>query len=370
MQSLDSPPSQPPHLALTIGDPASIGPEIVLKALADSSLTQTCKITVIGSRSQIQQTYQQLQGTTTPLANPDSLTILDIPLDPGVESEITIGYGNAASGRASLAYLETAIAQTLRGKFQAIVTAPIAKSCWKAAGYHYPGQTEVLAQKAKVDKFGMLFVGRSPYTGWTLRTLLATTHIPLNQVSRTLTPELMSLKLQLLIDYLRQRFLIKNPKIIIPGLNPHSGENGQLGTEEQDWLYGWLETAKKQHPEADLIGLVPPDTMWVKPAQAWYGNPFKAAQKGDESWEQPTFNISDVADAYLALYHDQGLIPVKLMAFDQAINTTIGLPFIRTSPDHGTAFDIAGKGIARETSLKAAIYLAAHLSQQGLKQNY
>ncbi|MGK7940615.1 MAG: 4-hydroxythreonine-4-phosphate dehydrogenase PdxA [Crocosphaera sp.] len=357
MQSSDSSPSQRPHLALTMGDPASIGPEIVLKALADSSLTQTCQITVIGSRSQLQQTYQQLQGKTDSLAQPDSLTILDIPLDPGVESEIVPGYGNAASGKASFTYLETAITQTLRGKFQAIVTAPIAKSCWKAAGYHYPGQTEVLAQKAKVDKFGMLFVGRSPYTGWSLRTLLATTHIPLNQVSESLTPQLMSLKLQLLIDCLRQRFAIEKPKIVISGLNPHSGENGQLGTEEQDWLYSWLETAKKQHPEVELIGLVPPDTMWVKPAQAWYGERC-----------QQTLKISDVADAYLALYHDQGLIPVKLMAFDQAINTTIGLPFIRTSPDHGTAFDIAGKGIARPTSLKAAIDLAAQLSQQPLKQ--
>ncbi len=352
MQSLDSLESQRPHLAVTIGDPASIGPEIVLKALADSHLTQTCEITVIGSRSQLQQTYQQLRETNTPLADPDSLRILDIPLDPALESEIILGYGNAASGKASFIYLETAIEQTLRGQFQAIVTAPIAKSCWKAAGYHYPGQTEVLAEKAKVDKFGMLFVGRSPYTGWTLRTLLATTHIPLNQVSQTLTPQLMSLKLELLIDCLRQRFAIEHPRIVIPGLNPHSGENGQLGTEEQDWLNSWLETAQKQHPEVDIIGLIPPDTMWVKPAQAWYG-----------SCKQPTLQMSDVADAYLALYHDQGLIPVKLMAFDQAINTTIGLPFIRTSPDHGTAFDIAGKGIARATSLKAAIDLASQLSQ-------
>lgn len=370
MQSSDSPQSQRPHLALTIGDPASIGPEIVLKALADSTVTQTCEITVIGSRSQLQQTYQQLQGTTDSLAHPDSLTILDIPLDPGVESEIIPGYGNAASGKASFIYLETAIDQTLRGQFQAIVTAPIAKFCWKAAGYNYPGQTEVLAQKAKVDKFGMLFVGRSPYTGWMLRTLLATTHIPLNQVSQTLTPELMSLKLQLLIDCLRQEFAIENPKIVIPGLNPHSGENGQLGTEEQDWLYLWLETAKKEHPEVELTGLVPPDTMWVKPAQAWYGNSLKVAGTGGASRDQGTLKMGDFADAYLALYHDQGLIPVKLMAFDQAINTTIGLPFIRTSPDHGTAFDIAGKGIGRATSLKAAINLAAQLSQERSKHNY
>ncbi len=367
MQSSDSVQRQRPHLALTMGDPASIGPEIILKALVDPTLTQTCDLTVIGTRSLFDKTYQQLYSTGQPLADPDTLSMIDIPLDSNTISQIIPGCGNAASGKASFLYLETAINHTLEGKFQGIVTAPIAKSCWKAAGYHYPGQTEVLAQKAQVDRFGMLFVGRSPYTGWTLRTLLATTHIPLNQVSQTLTPQLMSLKLDLLINCLQQDFAIKNPKIVISGLNPHSGENGQLGTEEKDWLLPWLENAKTQYPNVELLGLVPPDTMWVKPAKAWYGNPLKVGQTGDPSRDQPTLTLKNPADAYLALYHDQGLIPVKLMAFDQAINTTIGLPFIRTSPDHGTAFDIAGQGIARDASLKAAINLAAELTQQRLK---
>ncbi|ACB52137.1 pyridoxal phosphate biosynthetic protein [Crocosphaera subtropica ATCC 51142] len=367
MPSSDSVQRQRPHLALTMGDPASIGPEIILKALVDPRLTQTCDLTVIGTRSLLHQTYQQLYSTVQPLADPDSFPIIDIPLDSNTISQIIPGCGNAASGQASFTYLETAITQTLEGKFDSIVTAPIAKSCWKAAGYHYPGQTEVLAQKAQVDRFGMLFVGRSPYTGWTLRTLLATTHIPLNQVSQTLTPQLMSLKLDLLINCLEQDFAIKNPKIVISGLNPHSGENGQLGTEEKDWLLPWLETAKTQYPNVELLGLIPPDTLWIKPAQAWYGKPLTVGQTGDPSRDQPTLTMNNPADAYLALYHDQGLIPVKLMAFDQAINTTIGLPFIRTSPDHGTAFDIAGKGIARDTSLKAAIILAAELTQQRLK---
>lgn len=363
MQFSDSPHRQRPHLALTMGDPASIGPEIILKALADPRVTQACDLTVIGTRSLLLQTYQKLQATRANLADPNTFSILDIPLDSVTQSQIIPGHGNSASGGASFAYLSEAITRTLKGEFQGIVTAPIAKSCWKAAGYHYPGQTEVLAEKAKVEKFGMLFVGRSPYTGWTLRTLLVTTHIPLNQVSQTLNPQLMSLKLGLLIDCLQQDFAIKNPKIVIPGLNPHSGENGQLGTEEKDWLLSWLEKEQKQRPEIELIGLVPPDTMWVKPAQAWYGNSLKLGQTGDASREQPTFNMNGSADAYLALYHDQGLIPVKLMAFDQAINTTIGLPFIRTSPDHGTAFDIAGKGIAKATSLKAAIQLAVELTR-------
>ncbi len=260
-----------PHLAVTMGDPGGIGAEIILKALVEPSIAENCRLTVIGTRSLLQQTYQLLQGQGIPLVHPDSLSIVDVPLDETTQAQITPGRGNAASGKASFAYLEEAINLTLQGEFQGIVTAPIAKSCWKAAGYNYPGQTEVLAQKAGVGKFGMLFVARSPYTGWTLRTLLATTHIPLNQVSATLTPELMTLKLDLLVKCLQGDFAIEKPQIILAGLNPHSGEEGQLGTEEKDWLLSWLETQQKQRPDVKLIGLVPPDTMWVKPAQAWYG---------------------------------------------------------------------------------------------------
>ncbi|AFZ50486.1 4-hydroxythreonine-4-phosphate dehydrogenase PdxA [Dactylococcopsis salina] len=331
-----------PHLTLTLGDPAGIGPEIVLKALADERLKDYCQITVIGSRSVLESTYQQLHSLTE-LVSPDQISIWDVPLS--AKDDLKTGMGNAATGKASFAYLNTAIEQTIAGNFDGIVTSPIAKSCWQLAGHDYPGQTEVLAQATDRDQFGMLFVARSPHTGWTLRTLLATTHIPLQQVSQTLTPALMTQKLDLLIETLQENFDIKQPQIAIAGLNPHSGENGQFGTEEQDWLFSWLEQAQTTYPDVKLIGLVPPDTLWVKAGLAWFQ---------DQS-QSPI-------DAYLALYHDQGLIPVKLMAFDQAINTTIGLPFIRTSPDHGTAFDIAGKGIARCDSLKAAIELAAQLT--------
>jgi 4-hydroxythreonine-4-phosphate dehydrogenase len=174
--------------------------------------------------------------------------------------------------------------------------------------------------------------------------LLATTHIPLHQVPTALTPDLMTRKLDLLLAALRQDFGIETPHIAISGLNPHSGEAGKLGTEERDWLIPWLEQAQQAHPYAKLTGPVPPDTLWVSAGQAWY----------EDAAACPY-------DAYLALYHDQGLIPVKLLAFDRAVNTTIGLPFVRTSPDHGTAFDIAGKGIARPESMEAAIELAIAL---------
>ncbi len=338
-----------PRLAVTIGDPAGIGIEVILKALADESIADFCQITLVGTKSILKRSYNALKSLNLDVANPDRLEVLEVPLDPKIEGQIAIGEGNAASGKASFLYLEKAIDRTLAGDFTGIVTAPIAKSLWKAAGYHYPGQTEVLAQKARCDLYGMLFVAQSPYTGWTLRTLLATTHIPLAQVSASLTPELMSRKLELFIDCLKQDFDIDRPTIVIAGLNPHSGENGQLGTEERDCLLPWLEEAKKRYPEVNLQGLIPPDTMWVKPAEAWY---------------RSDGNSNHYADGYLALYHDQGLIPVKLMGFDRAINTTIGLPFIRTSPDHGTAFDIAGKGIARAESMREAIKLAAVLSRK------
>lgn len=350
--------SQRSRLAISLGDPAGIGPEVVLKALADPEITQGCQITIIGSQSLLEQTYTRLRSSQglDNLADPAELSIFDIPLDSPTLNEIKVGTGNTASGAASFAYLETAIAQTLSGSFQGIVTAPIAKSAWKAAGYDYPGQTELLALRSHSEKFGMLFVAQSPYTGWTLRTLLATTHIPLSEVARTLTPELMSKKLDLLIECLQQNFGIERPKIAIAGLNPHSGEQGQLGTEERDWLIPWLQQQSDRYPHVKLEGFIPPDTMWVKPGQAWFG---RSAE----------FPLETLPDAYLALYHDQGLIPVKLMAFDRAVNTSIGLPFIRTSPDHGTAFDIAGRGIASATSMKAAISLATQLVSQQLKVN-
>jgi 4-hydroxythreonine-4-phosphate dehydrogenase len=337
-----------PRLVIPVGDPAGIGTEVVLKALIDASV-QAIALTIVGNRHLLETSYQQLLQvvpSTVKLANPTNLNIVDVPLSPDICHGVKIGEGNAASGAASFKYLDLAIDRTLAGEFDAIVTAPIAKSAWLAAGHPHPGQTELLALKANIDRFGMLFVGVSPHTGWTLRTLLATTHIPLIQVPTTLTPALLSLKLGLLVECLRDDFGLASGSIAIAGLNPHSGEGGQLGREEVDWIAEWLETQRELYPQYQLLGLLPPDTMWVKPGQAWFG----------------THPHPQAADAYLALYHDQGLIPVKLMAFDRAINTTIGLPFVRTSPDHGTAFDIAGSGIADARSMLAAIHLAVELA--------
>ncbi len=274
-----------PNLVIPVGDPAGIGMEVVLKAMA--TVNPAYQITLVGTKSLLIQTYENLSknlsensslaSTAHPidhpkLVNPDRLSIIDVPLAPEILREITPGVGNAASGAASFAYLQRAIEATLSGEFQAIVTAPIAKSAWKMAGHNYPGQTEVLAISAGVERYGMLFVARSPHTGWMLRTLLATTHIPLAAVPKALTPQLLDQKLDLLIECLREDFGIPQPRIAIAGLNPHSGEAGQLGTEEQDWLIPWLQSQRVKYPQAILDGFIPPDTLWVKPGQAWYGN--------------------------------------------------------------------------------------------------
>ncbi|WP_448561619.1 4-hydroxythreonine-4-phosphate dehydrogenase PdxA [Trichothermofontia sp.] len=341
-----------PALVLTLGDPAGIGPEVILKALAMVSPAQRAALTIVGNRCLLQRCYDQLldSGLTQPdaIVHPQDLTILEVDLPPSILDQIQPGVGNAASGAASFAYLKTAIVRTLAGDFQGIVTAPIAKSAWQAAGHPYPGQTELLAELTQQPRYGMLFVARSPHTGWTLRTLLATTHIPLAQVPTHLTPDLMQAKLDLLVTYLQQEVGIPHPRIVIAGLNPHSGEQGQLGEEEQSWLIPWLTAAQARYTDVYLQGPVPPDTLWVKAGQAWYG----------------TTSMAEVPDAYVALYHDQGLIPVKLMAFDRAVNMTIGLPLIRTSPDHGTAFDIVGRGMADATSFLAALEQAIAAAQR------
>ncbi|MFN7859491.1 MAG: 4-hydroxythreonine-4-phosphate dehydrogenase PdxA, partial [Pseudanabaena sp.] len=179
------------------------------------------------------------------------------------------------------------------------------------------------------------------------RALLATVHIPLREVTRQLTPTLIEQKLELLRRSLLLDFGISDPRIAIAGINPHSGEQGQLGIEECEWLQPLIDRYRQQHPNVQISNPIPPDTMWVNPAKAW----------------RDRAQVGLGYDAYLAMYHDQGLIPVKLLAFDRAVNTTIGLPFVRTSPDHGTAFDIAGKGIADPASTIEAITLAIELAK-------
>ncbi len=324
------------RIALCLGDPAGIGAEVSLKALA-SLEGRGIEVLLVGCRRWLERTHAALRDVSSvALADPSNLAMLDLPLEGAVEP----GRGNAASGDASFAWLSAATELVRSGACQALTTAPIAKQAWHAAGHPYPGQTERLAELCGGGEPSMLFTARAPRGQWRLNTLLATTHIPLKEVAHQLSPALVERKLDVLLAFCRR--FEPRPQLVVAGLNPHAGETGLLGREEQDWLIPSLERWRRRHPEVELLGPLPPDTCWLGAAAAWRGD-----CRGPSG--------------YLALYHDQGLIPVKLLAFDEAVNTSLGLPFLRTSPDHGTGFDIAGQGIARSRSMEAALETAWEL---------
>ena len=326
------------RLAIALGDPAGIGAEVVLKALGQWPTHHPAPL-LVGCRRWLEQSYAALRPRCTePLADPGELELLDLPL----EGSIQPGEAGAASGDASFHWLTQAVTAVQNGRCHALVTAPIAKHAWHAAGHHYPGQTERLAELSGVAEASMLFTARSPHSGWRLNTLLATTHIPLAAVPASLGSERLLAKLEVLFQFCR-RFR-QDPRLVVAGLNPHAGESGQLGREELEWIIPTLNSWQQRHPQVELIGPLPPDTCWLEAGRAWSG-----------------VDNSRAGDGYLALYHDQGLIPVKLLAFDQAVNTSLGLPFLRTSPDHGTGFEIAGMGIARSASMTAALQAALEL---------
>ena len=332
--------TNPRHeLVIALGDPAGIGMEVVLKALASPTLPPELQPLLVGCRRTLISTHARLQRQTShPLANPAALRIDDQPLEASVQP----GQPTTSGADAGFRWLTRAVELLQERGSRALVTAPIAKHLWHAAGHRYPGQTERLAELAGRQRSSMLFTAVSPTSGWRLNTLLATTHIPLSQVPEALTPDLVQHKLNVLDGFCRR--FTSTPHLRIAGLNPHAGEAGQLGHEEAEWMLPLLDQWRKDHPQVQLVGPVPPDTCWISAARAW------------QSPNQPG------PDGILALYHDQGLIPVKLLAFDAAVNTTLELPFLRTSPDHGTAFDIAGQGIASPESTSAALQAAWDLS--------
>ena len=337
-QSGSQPPSNPRvrRLAIALGDPAGIGAEVTLKALADPELAQR-DVILVGCRRWLEGQYERLRRISdAPLRDPATLKMLDQPLPEPVQP----GQSGPGAGEASFHWLSAATELVSQGPCQALVTAPIAKASWHAAGHPYPGQTERLAELTGTQEASMLFTARAPHGSWRLNTLLATTHIPIAMVPEQLHGALVQRKLDVLLHFCR-RFQ-ERPHLVVAGLNPHAGESGRLGMEECQWLEPALDSWRQQHPGVRLEGPLPPDSCWLSAAQAW-------------QWP------GEAPDGYLALYHDQGLIPVKLLAFDAAVNTTLGLPFLRTSPDHGTGFAIAGQGQARAASMLAALETAWEL---------
>ena len=323
-------------IVISVGDESGIGPEIVLKALCSNEIPSNIDFTVVGSKKNLQNTYKHLRNLGLKnLANPNNLQIHDLEISTS-NSKSKSSYGNS-----SFYYLMKAIEIVKKYPNSALVTGPICKKSWSLAGHFFSGQTEVLAKSCGVKNVGMLFTAKSPITGWRFNTLLATTHIALSEVPKSLNTKLIHSKLDLL-----KKFSIKfnqNPSLKVAGLNPHAGEEGILGNEEKDWLNDALITWNKRNKEVNLFGPLSPDSCWISSAKAW-------KNKEDEKH-----------DGILSMYHDQGLIPMKVIAFNYSVNTTIGLPFIRTSPDHGTGFDIAGKGIAQSQSMIEAIKTAIEM---------
>ncbi len=328
------------RVVIALGDPTGIGIEVTLKALGSLDLPPNMQPLLVGCKQTVEIIYKKLKDRgIKPLANPKNLSIEDLPF----KGKLIQGKPSPISGEASFHWLSRAVEIVLNGNARALVTAPIAKHAWIEAGFHYPGQTERLAELSNINQPAMLFTAKSPYNSWRLNTLLATTHIPFSKITTNLTPELIINKLDILLAFCKK--FTDKPKLTIAGLNPHAGEKGRIGTEEIKLLIPAINEWKKKNPTVNLDGPISPDTCWISSAQAWRHGPNNKSP-----------------DGILALYHDQGLIPIKIIAFDYAVNTTLGLPFIRTSPDHGTGFDIAEKGIASPESMLSAIITAWELT--------
>ncbi len=326
-------------IVISVGDESGIGPEIILKALYSDELKGNVDFTLVGSKKNLLSTYKHLKDLgLKKLANPNFLQIYDLEISPSDDKS------KSSYGDSSFYYLTKAIEIVRQDSNSALVTGPICKKSWSLAGHYFSGQTEVLAKLCGTKNVGMLFTAKSPITGWRFNTLLATTHIPLCEVPKRLNSKLIHSKLDLLKEFCIK--YNKKPILKVAGLNPHAGEEGILGNEEKDWLIDSLIAWNEKNRDIKLLGPIPPDSCWNSSAKAW--------RQKDKDTEKH--------DGILAMYHDQGLIPIKVIALNYSVNTTIGLPFVRTSPDHGTGFDIAGKGIAQSQSMVEAIKTAIEMT--------
>lgn len=322
--------SKPAEIFITMGDVHGIGPEVSLKALQQLFPAENVSFVLVGSR-RVLEFYRELLQVDLPIADegdvsPGHIRFLDLPdVNTG---PFRPGQGNRKTGAASVAFIHAALEQMQNRKRAALVTAPIAKEAIWRAGHLFPGQTELLADWFGVKRFAMLLVSGGFRVGF------VTTHIPLKEVPGALSQSLVVEKVLTVREDLRRRFKVKKPKIALAALNPHAGEKGMLGREEIEILIPAVQALRERQITMD--GPFSADTLFTR-------------------------DKLDRYDAFIALYHDQGMIPVKMHAFGKAVNYTAGLPVVRTSPDHGTAFDIAGKGVADESSMVEAIRLAIEL---------
>lgn len=331
---------QRPLLAITLGDPAGIGPEIVLKGLQHEPVFARSRPLVIGDRRILDRAAGWLQlspryeSVTDPAAGRYAAgTVPLLDLSNAQPQEIPVGQVSAAAGRAAVEYVNRACDLALAGQVEAIVTAPLNKAAMHKAGFLYPGHTELLAERTSAQRVSMLLVGPN------LRVVHVSTHVSLEEAIRRVTPERV-LEVIGLAQHSCQALGIDSPRIAVAGLNPHASEGGLFGNREETHIQPAIEQARAKG--WDVSDPQPPDTVFLR------------STKGE-------------FDIVVAMYHDQGHIPMKLLAFDSGVNVSIGLPIIRTSVDHGTAFDIAGTGQAREESLLAAIHVAVQMATARLR---
>jgi 4-hydroxythreonine-4-phosphate dehydrogenase len=321
-------------IGITLGDVTGIGPEVTLKALAKEASSDDARYLIIGDGDWLRKTNEQLQ-LKLPLEdyrqNPSARVSVFNPRPDALSSELTPG--SPAAARAAVAWLKEAAERCLRHELDAMVTAPVSKENIIRAGHAFVGQTEFLSQIAGTDRTVMMLLGHDERGRW-LRVALATTHIPLKMVSAQLTREKIELAIQLAAKAC-QDLRLPRARVAVCGLNPHAGEGGELGTEEKTTVGPAVLASQRKN--IDVHGPFSADTL------------FYHAYRGDY-------------DAVVAMYHDQGLCPLKLIGFETGVNWTLGLPFIRTSPDHGTAYNIAGEGIADASSMISAIRLAKQLA--------
>jgi len=326
-------------IGICIGDVTGIGPEVALKAVAvEGQAEDGFSYVLIGDNQHLAGLNEQLglELSLQPFGkqNRSEKVLVHNPLNESLPEGVA--QGSAPVANAAMAWLKDAGERCLRGELQGMVTAPVNKEAIVRAGHKFVGQTEFLSQLAGANRTAMMLLGEDDRGRW-LRVALVTTHLPLKKVSDNLTVE----KVEMAIDLAAQACAdlgLPRSRIAVCGLNPHAGEGGHMGTDEQTVIGPAVKAAQKK--KLDVIGPMSADAL------------FYYAYRGEY-------------DAVVAMYHDQGLVPLKMIGFDTGVNWTLGLSFIRTSPDHGTAYDIAGKGKANPSSMVAAIRLAKKLAGRG-----
>lgn len=310
------------RIAITMGDPAGVGPEIIVKAFAQEDIYKICNPLVIGDREVIKKVIKAIGMDF----NPDNIEILNLNEIKNPE-HILIGKPSEESGRASFSYIRKAVELYRLGIIEAIVTAPITKLSLRMAGLPWLGHTDMLAALTDTEDYAMAFYSEP------LKVILATIHVPLKEVPHLIKKEKV-IKTIFFAKKACDMLQIENPKIAICGLNPHAGEEGLMGREEIEEIIPAIKEARAFG--INVSGPYPADSLFFR------------ASKGE-------------FDIVVGMYHDQALAPFKLLAFDRGVNFTVGLPFIRTSPDHGSGYDIAWQGKAEPTSLIEAIKLASRM---------